>query len=133
MNSLFHPGSGGAASPPFGRGVAMPPGIEKAPADHAIEGDFSVLYTDLSQRLSGSGKRQLQFLRRAQLPPNWVTNLIRTSISDKSSGPTKKMLNIYIISVIVKQHLVQIGRIDGPIEYSSYILAAIESTAMNTT
>jgi hypothetical protein len=30
-----------------------------------------------------------------------------------------------IILVIVKQHLVQIGRMDGPTEYSSYMLAAI--------
>jgi hypothetical protein len=33
----------------------------------------------------------------------------------------------WIIFVIVKQQLVQSGRIDGPTEYSSYILAAIES------
>ena len=34
----------------------------------------------------------------------------------------------WIILVIVKQHLVQIGRVDGPIEYLSCILAAIRST-----
>ena len=35
---------------------------------------------------------------------------------------------IWIIYVIVKQHLVQIGRIDGPTEYLPRMLAAIKSS-----
>ena len=31
------------------------------------------------------------------------------------------------MSVIVRQHLVQIERVDGPIEYLSQVLAAIKS------
>ena len=39
----------------------------------------------------------------------------------------RKLLHACIILVIVKQHLVQIGRIHRPTEYLSYILAAIKS------
>ena len=42
-------------------------------------------------------------------------------------GLNKKLLHIWIIVVIVKQHLVQIRRVDGPIEYLSQTLAAIRS------
>ena len=37
------------------------------------------------------------------------------------------LLHTWIILVIIKQYLVQIGRVDGPVEHSSYILAAIRS------
>ena len=43
---------------------------------------------------------------------------IRTSIVDKYSGSKKEFLHTWIISVMPKQHLVQIGRIDGLTEYS---------------
>ena len=39
-----------------------------------------------------------------------------------------KLPHTWIILVIVKQHLEQIGRVGGPTEYSSYILAVIKST-----
>ena len=56
----------------------------------------------------------------------------RTSSAEVSSRPVfminaraqRKLPHTRIISVIVKQHLVQIGRIDGPAQYSSQILAA---------
>ena len=45
-----------------------------------------------------------------------VTDLIRTNVHDKYSG-LMKILHICIILVVVKEHLVQIGRIGGPTEY----------------
>ena len=36
-----------------------------------------------------------------------------------------KLLHTWILLVIVKQHLVHVGRIDGPAEHLSQILAAI--------
>jgi len=39
----------------------------------------------------------------------------------------RKLLQTWIVLVIVKRHLVQLGRIDGPTEYLSQILAAIRS------
>jgi len=42
-------------------------------------------------------------------------DLTRTSICDNYSGA----MNVWIVLVIVKQDLVQIGRIDGPTEYLS--------------
>ena len=42
-----------------------------------------------------------------------IDDLIRVSIYDKKS------LHSWIMLVIVKQHLVQIGRMDGPTEYLS--------------
>ena len=50
--------------------------------------------------------------------------LIRTSVYDEFSG-SMKLLHAWNISIIVIQHLVQIGRVDGPIEYLSQIPAAI--------
>ena len=41
-----------------------------------------------------------------------------------------KLLHTCFISVIVKQHLVQMGRIDGPAEYLSQKVAAIRSPLM---
>ena len=38
----------------------------------------------------------------------------------------RTLLHSWIILVIAKKHLVQIGRIDGPTEYLSSILTAIE-------
>ena len=40
-----------------------------------------------------------------------------------------KLLHTRIILVVVRHHLIQIGRIDGPSEYVSEIFAAIRSTA----
>ena len=37
-----------------------------------------------------------------------------------------KLLHTWIILVIAVQHLVQIGRVDGPTEYASYVLAVTE-------
>ena len=51
-----------------------------------------------------------------------LSGLIRTSNYDKHSASTKN-LHTWIILVIVKQHLVQIGRIDAPTEYSSLALS----------
>ena len=42
-----------------------------------------------------------------------------------------KSLHIFVMSVIVKQRLVQTGRIDGPTEHLSQILAAIRSSFCN--
>jgi hypothetical protein len=44
------------------------------------------------------------------------SDFIRTSIYDKCWG-SMKSLHTWIMLVIVKQHMVQIGRVDGPIEY----------------
>ena len=41
-------------------------------------------------------------------------------------GDRSTLLRAWIVLVIVKQDLVQIGRIDGPTEYLSEILAAIK-------
>ena len=38
----------------------------------------------------------------------------------------RKLHHTWILLVIAKQHLVQIGRINGPTEYSPYIFAAIK-------
>jgi len=57
-------------------------------------------------------------------------DLIRISIHENYSGSMKFLLHIWIAWVIVKEHLAQIGRIDGPTEYSSQILAAIRSLRM---
>jgi hypothetical protein len=56
-----------------------------------------------------------------------------------SSGPVfmihtpalRKSLYAWIIVVIVKQRLVQTCRVNGPIDYSSLILAAIKSATQN--
>ena len=53
-------------------------------------------------------------------------HFIRTSIFDQYSGSIK-LLHTWIILVIFKQHLAQIGQVDGPIEYLSSTLAAIKS------
>ena len=64
--------------------------------------------------LSSAGVGILGHQEACHLP--FARNLNRTSISDKYSGSMKKNLHAWIILVIVEQHLVQIGRIDGPIE-----------------
>ena len=51
-------------------------------------------------------------------------NITRTSRYDKFLGSMK--ITAHIIVVIVKYHLLQIGRMDGPTENLSYIFAAIE-------
>ena len=47
-----------------------------------------------------------------------IRNLIQTSIDDKYWAQWKS-LHFWIILVIVRQHLLQTGRIDGPTEYAS--------------
>ena len=53
-------------------------------------------------------------------------DLIRTSFV-MNARPQPKIRHTWIILVIVKQRLVQIGRIDGPNQYSSQMLATIRS------
>ena len=45
-------------------------------------------------------------------------DFIRASVHDGYSG-SMKITHTWIILVIVKQHLVQIDRLDGPTEYAS--------------
>ena len=47
-------------------------------------------------------------------------------ICDKTPA-SQTLLYTWIIVVIVKQHLVQVGRMDGPTECLSQVLAAIRS------
>ena len=45
-----------------------------------------------------------------------------------NTGEQRKLLHTWVILVIVKQPLVQIGHIDGPAKYSSLILAVVRSS-----
>ena len=76
---------------------------------------------------------------RLILPPHatqrlWTTlnNFMLTSIHDQNSGKYK-LLHSWIILVVVKQHLVQIDRIDGPTRYLSRMLAAIRFLSPHAT
>jgi len=53
-------------------------------------------------------------------------DLIRTSMCDTYSCSTK-LPHTWIMPVIVRQHLLQTDRLDGPTEYSSRKLAAVRS------
>ena len=50
--------------------------------------------------------------------PSCSCHLIRLSVYDRCSG-SAKIAAAFILSVVLKQHLVQVGRIDGPTEYVS--------------
>jgi hypothetical protein len=63
--------------------------------------------------------------------PSWSRDFIRTSIYLNFPGSIK-LLHAWIILVIVKQHLLQIGRIDGITEYASYILTGIRLHTVST-
>ena len=76
---------------------------------------------------------QLLPLRRpppdAATPPasRYMRSALCTRAYDKYSGTAEIATHLWIRLVTVKQHLVHTGRIDGPSEYSSWILPAMKS------
>ena len=84
---------------------------------------YTIVHTAAKRQgktLKGSDHFQSENEKAKSRSRTWLRDLIRTSF----------MMNTrWITLFIVKQYLVQIGRIDGPTEHRSHILAAIRSRA----
>jgi hypothetical protein len=63
---------------------------------------------------------------------SWAHRTSSVQVFKLRTRDRRKLLHTWIRLVIVKQHLVQIGRIDGSAEYLSQILVAVQLVEQNT-
>ena len=80
----------------------------------------------LQLRINSSFEAQSRGYCAVHVPPRPRLVALTKFHLDEYHRAHWKSLHFWIILVVVKQHLVHIGRIDGPTEYLSQILAAIK-------
>jgi len=128
QNSLSLQGGTGSADAVEAEEVREEPDpLIPAPAEQVIKSPCSVplLGTGARKNPAACGTHQGNSKRRFGPERNsfrWFPHLLKPSVRSWASGSpsqTQGFKDVCLKNVIVKQHLAQIGRIDGPTEYLS--------------